>query len=120
MNVTTQHEPTNQCADQHCHSHHIDEPANGAYIVCSECGHAYRTAFDLWRRYIAQSFRIFLTDFRPAKDGITLTGFEGGGDVFLPFTPSRFTRLLAPWFLLRSLFRRPGQITFCQHCIHDF
>lgn len=91
-----------------------------AYVACFECGHVYRTAGELWRRYVAQSFRIFLVDIRPAKGGISLTGFDGGGDVFLPFTPPRFARLLAPWFLVRSLVRWPSRITFCQECLHDF
>ncbi|MFC0504266.1 hypothetical protein ACFFG4_06855 [Micromonospora costi] len=120
MNVSTQHEPTDRCLGQHCYSHNIDEPDDRAYIVCVECGHVYRTAFELWRRYINQSARIFAVDIRRPKGGITVKGFHGGDDVFLPFTPPPFARVLAPWFLLRSLFRRPSRITFCQHCIHDF
>lgn len=38
------HEPGPECGDTHCYWHNVDEPAEGAYRVCGECGHVYRTA----------------------------------------------------------------------------
>lgn len=49
--LTAQHEPGPMCGDMHCHIHHVDEIAGGAYRVCGECGHVYRTAEDLQREW---------------------------------------------------------------------
>ena len=38
------HEPDERCGDLHCYIHGVDEPAEGAYKTCGECGHVYRTA----------------------------------------------------------------------------
>ena len=41
------HEPSAACVGTHCYWHNLDEPGDGAYRVCGECGHVYRTAEDL-------------------------------------------------------------------------
>lgn len=41
------HEPSDACGGLHCHWHGTDEPDEGAYRVCGECCHVYRTAEDL-------------------------------------------------------------------------
>jgi len=38
------HNPTDECWPAHCFFHHVDEPDDGAYRVCFECKHVYRTA----------------------------------------------------------------------------
>lgn len=48
---TVPHAPSAECATEHCHYHHIDEPGEGAYLVCLECGHVYATADDLLAAY---------------------------------------------------------------------
>lgn len=45
--ATEPHPVADSCAADHCHWHGTDEPAEGAYRVCFECSHAYRTAQDL-------------------------------------------------------------------------
>jgi hypothetical protein len=45
--LTSPHEPSEACGDMHCYMHHVDEPSTGAFRVCGECGHVYRTAEDL-------------------------------------------------------------------------
>ena len=37
------------CGETHCHIHHLDEPGEGAYRRCFECGHVYRSAEELQR-----------------------------------------------------------------------
>ena len=45
------HEPTDECWGIHCSWHNLDEAPDGAYRVCAECGHVYRTAEDLRRAW---------------------------------------------------------------------
>lgn len=45
------HEITRECAPMHCHWHEVDEPEEGAYGVCQECGHVYQTEQDLRDAY---------------------------------------------------------------------
>lgn len=109
---TTQHEPTNACADHHCYSHHIDEPADGAYLVCFECGHVYRTALVLWWEHLRESGRLALKDLRrpmnpPAWAELDIPKWQRG-------------RRAALLMLALAVLCRPSRITFCQHCIHDF
>lgn len=43
--------------EHHCWFHHADENPDGAFIVCGECWHVYRTAADLevaYERAIAE------------------------------------------------------------------
>ncbi len=52
--ILTPHEPTDECWGHHCSFHHVDEPAEGAYLICFECGHAYLTAEDLRAAFMAE------------------------------------------------------------------
>lgn len=45
------HDPAAACEALHCYIHHEDEPAEGAYLLCGECFHAYRTAAELEDAY---------------------------------------------------------------------
>ena len=49
------HNPSSACGGTHCSSHHLDEPDDGAYRRCLECGHVYRTAEDLQRAWMANA-----------------------------------------------------------------
>lgn len=49
--LVNQHEPSAACGDMHCHSHYVDEPADGAWRVCFECGHVYRSPEELQREW---------------------------------------------------------------------
>jgi hypothetical protein len=121
MNTTTKHEPTEVCSDVHCHSCHVDEPDVGAFIYCYECGHVYQTRWALKRAYLREALPMYWHDaFGPRPTGGITLHHSGGDDIFLPFTPPRFYRPIAAWLLVRSLFRRPSRISFCQECIHDF
>jgi hypothetical protein len=54
------HEPSEACGDTHCYWHHVDESDVGAYRVCFECKHVYRTAENLrqaWATEIAPDLR---------------------------------------------------------------
>jgi hypothetical protein len=93
------HDPTEQCEDRHCYSHHEDEDAAGAYIVCGECGHVYPTARALRRRYRRMYWET--------------TGRSSWPDGFRS-SPGIIRRL---WRLASV---RARSIHFCQHCIHDF
>jgi hypothetical protein len=97
--ILVPHEPTEACGAVHCHSHHVDEPADPAYIVCFECGHVYRTA-----RELRQEYRSAWTGFLRNAIGDASIGDQ----------------LQTAWFWLLSRFARARSITFCQHCIHDF
>lgn len=56
------HQPTAQCEDVHCYSHHVDEPTDKVYIACGECYHVYRTAGELRRAYRRASWQISKTE----------------------------------------------------------
>ena len=43
------HEESEACGGTHCHSHGLDESDVGAWRVCGECGHVYRSPEDLRR-----------------------------------------------------------------------
>jgi hypothetical protein len=54
------HQPSEACHGIHCYWHHVDEPGEGAYRACFECGHVYQTAEDLrqaWAAEIAPDLR---------------------------------------------------------------
>ena len=93
------HEVTEGCVDAHCFWHEVDEPVEGSYIQCFECGHVYRTAGQLRRAYRQEYWRIT----NPANP-FGLKGFE----------VSLRARL---W---RILTVRVADIYFCQECTHDF
>lgn len=86
------HEPTENCMSVHCHIHHVDEPDEGAYIFCFECGHVYRTARDLRRAYRREYRR---TTVRWGKEPL-------------------WRRV---WTLMTV---RAKRIDFCQECTHSF
>jgi hypothetical protein len=48
------HEPSEACGDTHCYWHHVDESDEGAYRVCFECKHVYRTAEALREAFMAE------------------------------------------------------------------
>lgn len=110
----TRHAPASLGCNEglHCHSCNLDEPAVG-YISCPECFHVYRTGAALWRAYMGQHLRLWRKDVRHPL--IPPTGIPGVRwvDLHLP-------RLVSTWILLRSVFTRPAEITFCQECTHDF
>lgn len=90
ISTTEQHEPTDACNNDHCYTHHVDEPGTG-YIVCPECWHVYQTARELRREY------------RRNRPGIEW----------------REWRWL-PAYLWRLLTVRASKIPFCPLCMHDF
>lgn len=92
---TYQHEPTDACADMHCHWHNVDEDDTGAYVVCLECGHVYPT-----KRALRSAYRRQVAPWR--------------GRVFTSDVPS--WRLWWRWLFPP----RAGRIWFCQVCSHDF
>ena len=49
------HEPGPECGDTHCWSHGVDESDAGAWRVCFECGHVYRTPEELRREWTASA-----------------------------------------------------------------
>jgi hypothetical protein len=60
VSTTTQHEPTDHCRSWHCHIHDLDECGGflrRVFMVCDECGHLYKSAFELRRRYAAICLR---------------------------------------------------------------
>lgn len=99
MNATV-HEPTEVCYGQHCHVHHVDE-TGPSYIVCGECGHLYRTRGELRRAYRREFWQV-------SRRWRTSTPFPG----------DRPPGLLS--CLRRMIMIKAEEISFCQHCIHDF
>ena len=53
--LVTLHHQSPSCGGTHCSSHHLDEPDEGAYRRCLECGHVYRTAEDLQRAWMTNA-----------------------------------------------------------------
>ena len=49
------HEPSGACGGLHCYSHGVDEPGDGAFRICFECGHAYRTPEEIQREWTANA-----------------------------------------------------------------
>ena len=45
------HEPSELCGDTHCWSHDLDEPGAGAWRICFECKHVYRSPEELQREW---------------------------------------------------------------------
>lgn len=78
-----------------CLVHGVTEPDEGAWLVCFECGHVYRTPRDLRRDYRREYWRV--------------ASMEGA----YPAIPLR-------WRLWRAATVRASRVTFCPHCIHDF
>jgi hypothetical protein len=54
-NLVNPHDPSPACDETHCWSHGIDEPGEGAYRRCFECGHVYRSAEELQREWVANA-----------------------------------------------------------------
>ena len=77
-----------------CYVHNVSEPTEGAFLVCFECGHAYRTAGALRRAYRREYWKVSRDD---------------------RFDRTPFWRRLWRIFTVRT-----SQICFCQHCLHDF
>lgn len=94
------HEVTEDCVDTHCFWHEIDEPVEGSYIQCFECGHVYRTAGQLRRAYRREYWETTGKWSKPF-----------GEPGFWPPLPARLWRLLTI---------KVKEINFCQECIHDF
>lgn len=84
----------------YCHTHDVDEPSlPGDYIACLECGHVYRTSWQLRREYL----RGAIDTARNAK------GME-------PW----WIRLLLVGEGLLALVLPTRHIAFCPLCMHDF
>ncbi len=99
MNTVTAHEPTDECAGQHCAWHNVDEPLGETdYLVCGECWHLYRTARDLRREYR----RMMRGDWQHE---------------WLLFKDLRTSAWRRMW---RYLTVRADRIHFCPLCAHDF
>lgn len=92
-------DPEHGFAPDHCLSCHRDQPSSG-YIRCFECGHTYRTRLHLLWHYWRTSWG--LRPWRPTP------------------SPLDLPQESAVAFLWHLLTRRPGEISFCQCCIHDF
>lgn len=100
LSLTTQHAPSEECLDEHCHWHHVDEPIGHRpyYVICLECAHLYRTKRSMrhaYRRAERKAERFARRTFAEAVH------------------PGR----LAHWW--RRLTVRADRITFCQFCTHD-
>lgn len=57
--MVTPHDEGPMCGDLHCHMHGLDEPDDGAFRRCSECGHVYQTGEALreaWAEVTAQGY----------------------------------------------------------------
>lgn len=52
---TDVHEPSDACAAVHCWGHDVDEDSEGAWRVCFECKHAYRSPDELQREWVANA-----------------------------------------------------------------
>lgn len=90
--TTTPHDGTQDCRDVHCWSCGVDESSDGAYQVCIECGHVYRTA-----RSLRKEYRRVTWGYRNLEP--------------------RIPRWRILWTMVTV---RASSITFCQHCVHDF
>ncbi len=105
--IITPHEPSEWCADVHCYSHSVDEDTTGAYIVCFECGHVYKTRRSLTWAYRKEFWRVSSPHSLPAApDGVWGAPATRG--------PAFAERL---WHVLTI---RASKIPFCQECMHDF
>ena len=61
------HDPTDNCAQHHCHWHHTDEPITpGQGTTCGECFHYFPTGLHLWIDHQRVVLRYSLTDLRQA------------------------------------------------------
>lgn len=90
----TSHTPTGEGIQVSCYVHGVVEPAEGAWLVCFECGHVYPTAGALRREYRREYWRVACDD--------------------------RFGRIPLPRRVWRVLTVRASTVYFCQHCVHDF
>lgn len=45
------HVARDDCEDRHCEWHQVDESAVGAYRICGECGHVFKTPAALIQAY---------------------------------------------------------------------
>jgi len=86
------------------------------YILCIECGHVYRTGWELRREYrrraprLAEAWRDSAVDWDPA---------EGPPWVHVD-VPYGVRIVRTVWWWSRLRLRRAKRIFFCPLCIHDF
>lgn len=76
--LTDPHAAEADCINVHCHAHAVDEPAEGAYRVCLECGHVFPAAADL------------LADHAALVEGLNV-GAEAGELLTAKTDPERIT-----------------------------
>ncbi|MER7361913.1 hypothetical protein [Nonomuraea wenchangensis] len=89
------HSPSSACEPVHCGAHDVDEPREGAFLTCLECGHSYPTAADLLAAFNAERRRMAEAE----ADG--QDGTDYGTPPLAPVTDVR-------------------QVEFCPCCAHDF
>jgi|SRR5882757_234552 len=112
-----QHEPSWRCDDLHCYSHNVDELRIGRpYRVCGECFHVYPTRYALRRDYRRGGRRVYWEDVKtpllPPPALWVAMGMKPQGK-----TRARLNSLV---MMIRPVFLKTRNITFCPHCIHDF
>lgn len=90
--VPVTHEPTDACADVHCHAHGVDEPGPH-FRVCGECGHGWPTAEALLADHAALVEQLN-ADLPPP-----------------PWDPE--------WYAPAVAETDPEEIRACPHCAHD-
>ncbi|SET49417.1 hypothetical protein [Nonomuraea wenchangensis] len=94
MNLAV-HAPSSSCEQTHCGAHDVDEPREGVFKVCLECGHAFATPSDLLAAYNSERRRMAEAEL----DGPD--GTDYGTPALVPVTDVR-------------------QVEFCPCCAHDF
>lgn len=107
------HEPTDACnrlrGSVHCWIHNVDEPYKGAYRVCFECKHVYRTARELRRDYRKTMTQLTFYRYPDMPGPRPVIRNQGFG--------SWRTDL---WYWFKSRFRRASRVYSCMQCSHDF
>ena len=89
------HSPSSACERTHCGAHDVDEPREGAYLTCLECGHSYASPAVLLAAFNAERRRMLGAQ----ADGSD--GMDYGTPTFAPVTDVR-------------------KVAACPVCGHDF
>lgn len=118
---TTPHQPHYLCGNTHCYTHMVDEPDPGPRgTACGECFHAWPTWGALRRDARRDRLAVYWRDLTAPRTRYQPGNPDHPDDPFdVNIGPMQRSRWATLNNMIRALFLRARDVTFCPHCIHD-